>query len=329
MPYIWPTAVPLSISPAGRRLEVCPWAEAGRSTIQSAPSATLVQPSPCAACRRCPCDLDFAPGALGVVLLKCQQEVTFVNLILFEEQLDVLRLAESDPRTQHIRKVLKMGVGDELYVGVIDGVRGKARIMKSDSGLLELEVSWEDEVPHLQPLILLAGLPRPQTARVILREGASLGFEKMVFFGAERGEPSYSQSNFWTDGECHELLKRGAAQAFNTRLPEVTHHDSLVRALQDELLAPPCRFALDLYEARISLAESPVRLPAILAIGAERGWSSTERDALRASGFTFAHLGDRVLRSESASLAAGAILLANGGGMTSGWGQKCDNAIDI
>ena len=286
------------------------------------------RPSPSTTAARVTDEILPPVSASVVRFTKRHEDVHFMNLILFEEQTDVLRLADADPRAQHIRKVLKMGVGDELYVGVIDGVRGKARITKSAPGFLEFEVFWEDEVPQLQPLILLVGLPRPQTARVILREGASLGFEKILFFGAEKGEPSYAQSKLWKDGESHELLKLGAAQAFNTRLPEVTHRDSLLQALQDELLAPSCRIALDLYEAGISLAESPLRLPAILAIGAERGWSSTERDALRASGFTFAHLGDRVLRSETACLAAGAILLANGGGMTSGWGQKCDNAIE-
>jgi RsmE family RNA methyltransferase len=245
-----------------------------------------------------------------------------MNLILFEKQLDVLQLDADDPRASHIRDVLKMDVGDELYVGVIDGVRGKAKIVGASAGSLELAVSWESDAPQLHPLTLLVGLPRPQTARAILREGASLGFEKMVFFAAEKGERSYAQSRLWHDGEWQSLLELGAAQAFNTRLPHVTHHDSLVDALQAESLTSSCRMALDLYEAETSLADGDVRLPAVLAIGAERGWSSAERDALKTSEFTFAHLGDRVLRSESACIAAAAILLARGGGLTPGWGQE-------
>ena len=244
-----------------------------------------------------------------------------MNLILFEKQLDALRLADDDPRALHIRNVLKMSVGDELYVGVINGVRGKARIVSAHAGNLEFKVSWESDVPQLHPLTLLIGLPRPQSARAILREGASLGFEKIGFFGAEKGERSYARSRLWQEGEWRELLELGAAQAFNTRLPEVTHHDSLVAALQAEPMTSSCRIALDPYEARTSLADGEVRLPAVLAIGAERGWSGAERDALRTAKFTLAHMGDRVLRSESACLAAAAILLARGGGLTPGWGQ--------
>ena len=159
-----------------------------------------------------------------------------MNLILFEKQSDLLRLADNDSRALHIRNILKMSEGDELYVGVVDGVRGKARIVKSAVGFLELEVSWESELPSFRPLTLLAGLPRPQTARVILREAASLGFEKMVFFDAEKGEPSYAKSRLWQSHEWHELLKHGAAQAFNTRIPKVVRYDSLSHALREESL---------------------------------------------------------------------------------------------
>ncbi|HEY1848006.1 MAG TPA: RsmE family RNA methyltransferase, partial [Opitutaceae bacterium] len=47
-----------------------------------------------------------------------------------------------------------------------------------------------------------------------------------------------------------------------------------------------------------------------LAFGPERGWSGAERDLLRARGFTLAHLGTRVLRTETAVVAALAIAKA-------------------
>ncbi|MBP7483295.1 MAG: RsmE family RNA methyltransferase, partial [Lacunisphaera sp.] len=49
---------------------------------------------------------------------------------------------------------------------------------------------------------------------------------------------------------------------------------------------------------------------AVLALGAERGWSAAERTLLRASGFTFTHLGERVLRTETACIAALTLLKA-------------------
>ncbi len=44
--------------------------------------------------------------------------------------------------------------------------------------------------------------------------------------------------------------------------------------------------------------------PLALAFGPERGWSGPERALLRAAGFELAHLGPRVLRTETAVVAA-------------------------
>ena len=48
----------------------------------------------------------------------------------------------------------------------------------------------------------------------------------------------------------------------------------------------------------------------MLALGPERGWSARDRDALRSAGFTLVHLGQRVLRLETAVVAATAIVKA-------------------
>jgi len=51
----------------------------------------------------------------------------------------------------------------------------------------------------------------------------------------------------------------------------------------------------------------------ILALGPERGWGPADRAELRGHGFTLAHLGERVLRAETAVVAALAILRARAG----------------
>jgi RsmE family RNA methyltransferase len=48
----------------------------------------------------------------------------------------------------------------------------------------------------------------------------------------------------------------------------------------------------------------------VLAFGPERGWSAAERGLFRRHAFTFAHLGPRVLRTETATLAALALIRA-------------------
>jgi RsmE family RNA methyltransferase len=160
-------------------------------------------------------------------------------------------------------------------------------------------------------------MPRPQTARDLLREGAAFGIAALHFFNAEKGEPSYAGSSLWKSGEWQQRLREGAAQAFATRVPEVARHDSLaacIRNLNTE--APPAapRLALDVYEAGAPLSQlAPAAGAVVLALGPERGWSPAERTQLRAAGFALAHLGPRVLRVETALVAGLSVLLARRG----------------
>jgi RsmE family RNA methyltransferase len=102
------------------------------------------------------------------------------------------------------------------------------------------------------------------------------------------------------------VLLVGAAQAFDTRLPVVTWAHTLADALAEPVAPGTTRLALDNYEAAnaLSVCHLLSDQPVMLALGPERGWGPADRAALRAHGFTLVHLGSRVLRSETAVVAA-------------------------
>jgi RsmE family RNA methyltransferase len=230
-----------------------------------------------------------------------------VNLILFEADEIAHPLPRSDPRAEHLLHVLGRRAGDTFDAGLINGPRGKGTLGAIDTAALTLSFAWGPDPPPLPPIVLIIGLPRPQTARDILRDATSLGVAAMHFVTVDKGEPSYGRSTLWTNAEWRRHLILGAAQAFDTRLPEVTHGRSLLEVM-GRLSDRAVRVALDHYEAetaftRCRLTEdtatfTPSEL--VLAFGPERGWSNAERAALRGAGFTLAHLGSRVLRTETA-----------------------------
>jgi 16S rRNA (uracil1498-N3)-methyltransferase len=233
-----------------------------------------------------------------------------VNLILFAPDEIDRPLSRLDPRAKHILTVLRRSTGDLFDVGLIDGPRGKAALATIGSEVLTLTFTWGSAPPPLDPITLIVGLPRPQTARKILQEVTALGVAALHFVVTEKGEPNYGLSTLWSTGEWRRHAIRGAEQAFCTRLPEVTQG----RALADVLSPLPgvvVRVALDNYESSVPLAKIlPVASSVTLAVGGERGWSAAERDQLRATGFTLTHLGPRVLRVETACVAAVAVLKA-------------------
>ena len=229
-----------------------------------------------------------------------------MNLILFEQPFESVRLAGTDPRAQHIRKVLRAEIGTQVFVGFVNGPRGRARVVElGQDGSILLQMGATEPAPARLPITLLIGLPRPHTAKRILFEAASMGAAGLHFFEAERGEPSYAQSSLWQTDEWRGRLWLGVEQSFGTALPEVAMHADLQSAVT-ALYGADVSIALDNYEAEGALDTMLPEAAAsvVLALGPERGWSPMERDVFRKNGWKLAHLGPQVLRAETACVAA-------------------------
>ncbi len=238
-----------------------------------------------------------------------------MNLILFTPEESARPLPRTDPRARHLLTVLQRRVGDTFDAGLRNGPRGKGTLAAIGEEHLALTFAWGEPPPRPDPITLVIGLPRPQTARKILREATAVGVAAMHFVATDRGDPAYGRSTLWTDGEWERHLVAGAEQAFCTHLPVVTHGQPLAAVVGS--LPAACRLACDNYEAPqpLSQATPPPGTPCVLAFGAERGWSAAERTLLRDHGFACVHLGSRVLRVETAVIAALAVLKARQGTM--------------
>ncbi len=209
-----------------------------------------------------------------------------MNLILFEPDELASPLPVADPRAQHLLKVLRRAPGDTFVAGLVNGPLGTATLLAAPPTGLALAFTPAQEPPPLPPITLLVGLPRPQTARDLLRDATTLGVSSIHFVATERSDPNYAASSLWTSGEYRRHLLAGAAQACDTRLPEVTWTHTLASALS--------------LDSRLSTPDGSLTL----ALGPERGWGPADRDQLRAAGFTLCSLGQRVLRLETAAIAA-------------------------
>jgi len=234
-----------------------------------------------------------------------------MNLILFHQTEIGHILAKSDPRASHILEVLQITPGGRAFdIGIINGPRGQARLCEICQAGLVLDFQINEPPKQLYPITLLIAYARPIIARRILFEATTLGVNRFLWFVSDKGEPSYAQARLWRGSQYEAELTRGAQQAFSTVLPQVHQYLSLDDGLAD-LPSTSGRLALDVYEATQRLGECKLSTPpVILAIGGERGWSPRERSLLRKQGFVFAHLGERVLRCETAALTAIGIMLS-------------------
>ena len=198
------------------------------------------------------------------------------------------------------------------------GRRGKARILAVDTSSIALEFTWHTEPTVPDPIMLVVGLPRPQSARRVLHDAAALGAREIAFVETERSDPNYRQSFLWHSGEWRRHLIAGAQQAFDTYIPKVSWEHTLATVVSNVPNAS-IRLAFDNYEAIASMKialQSVAQVPGqrertldfVLAFGPERGWSTGDRDILRSSGFALVSLGRRVLKDETAIVTSLAIL---------------------
>jgi RsmE family RNA methyltransferase len=250
-----------------------------------------------------------------------------VNILLLEEGESGSLIPRGDRRWEHVKKVLKKAPGESLAAGMVDGPLGEAIVRElGDSGLVLDFEAFDGPAglaPALAPVRLVLGFPRPIQAARILKELTSLGLAEIHLTGTELGEKSYAMSAIFKDQAFRRPLIEGAEQAGNPRLPKVFRHWSLRlclealasressgEALGDRIFLHPYGDSepMGAYLARSS---SPgLRPPVTLAVGSERGWTETELAALRSEGFSGKSLGSRILKTETAALAASVLALA-------------------
>lgn len=249
-------------------------------------------------------------------------------------------LPRSDRRHEHLRKVLKKGQGDEVDAGLAwlepfapaPGSLGKAKIERLDDSGLVLSYEAEGEAPPLAPIRLILGFPRPIQATRIFKDLSSLGVADLRLTGTELGEKSYLESSFFRSKEYRRPLLEGAEQAANPRLPRVSQYWTLARCLdalcdkpnagdRDEpdwasgafIALHPDKDAPNLGAFRTGAFHGGPHAglqPVTLAIGSERGWTDAEMELLGERGFETRSLGKRILKTETASVTAVAIVLS-------------------
>ena len=231
-----------------------------------------------------------------------------MNLVLITPDEAATGLPSDDARARHLRETVGLAIGGSFHVGIENGLRGIATI-SALAPKVTFSVAWEKSPQARLLLTVLVGLPRPQTAKKVLHDLASLGAARIIFFESEKGDPGYLTSSLWKDGEWREHVVKGTEQACSTLVPEVTRVTSLAEAVA-LIDGAAWKLALDPYEATGAPELSAAAHAAVLAIGPERGFAEGERATLRQAGFAFAHLGDRILRVEAAALVGGALMLA-------------------
>jgi RsmE family RNA methyltransferase len=137
-----------------------------------------------------------------------------------------------------------------------------------------------------------------------------MGVREIRVSSTDLNEKSYLTSRLWRDGLWRKALIDGAVQCGSAVLPAVRTGVNLERSLED-LPAAAVRVALDNGDGLNTFGSWEADFgEAVLAVGPERGWSDRERGILDSCGFARLHLGERILRTETACTVGAALLMS-------------------
>lgn len=220
-------------------------------------------------------------------------------------------VALPDAVAGHLLRVLRLATGDACVLFNGDGHDYDARIVATGKRGAGAEIVAMREVRNESPLriVLLQALARGEKMDWIVQKCTELGVAGIVPVATERGEVRLDAARAdKRTAHWQAVAVAACEQSGRARVPWVAAPSALADALRG-LATQTRRFVLDpAAERSFATLALPGDGDIVLAIGPEGGWSDGELALLRGAGFEGMRLGPRVLRTETAGLAAIAAL---------------------
>ncbi len=209
----------------------------------------------------------------------------------------------------HVARVLRLRPGDPLILFDDTGGEYAATVRELLRDAVRVTVGDYLDVSRESPLrvTLAQGISRGDRMDVVVQKATELGVHRIVPLLTERTVVRLNA------GQAANRLRHWRAiavaaceQCGRNKLPEVTPPMALQEFLVSDL---PTGLRLLLKpDARLKARELPEANAATLLIGSEGGLSDAEQSAALAAQFQGLSLGPRILRTETAALAALAVV---------------------
>jgi 16S rRNA (uracil1498-N3)-methyltransferase len=226
----------------------------------------------------------------------------------FNETEQTVMLGADEAR--HLRDVLRLKAGDEVYV--FDGhgreFRCTVSTSKRDTAELRIEAEVEPAKPesHLQ-LNLCVALLKGEKFDLVVQKATELGAKKITPLITRYADIRLRDAADATKrvARWQRIALEAAKQSGRAFVPEISLPLEFEAALDGDGLG--VMFAERYGEPLESLTTAaPVAVTAL--VGSEGGWSDEEIDRAQARNFHVITLGGRILRAETAAITVTALL---------------------
>ena len=207
----------------------------------------------------------------------------------------------------YLRDVLRLAAGAPLEV--FDGEGGvHDAVIPAQGGALVLGPRREAPAPGATVWLAFAP-PRGDRADLVVQKATELGVSRLVPFEAERSVVRLDeQRGAARAGRWRRIAAEAARQCGRADVPEVSAPGRLSAALA----AAPASYRIVAFHEGggepLAGALDPAAPGHLAVVGPEGGFTGAEVEVCLAAGARLATLGPRILRAETAALAAAALL---------------------
>lgn len=214
---------------------------------------------------------------------------------------------------EHLVRVLRQDVGAQVVLFNGDGHDYAATITAVERRQVQLQIATRHSPGNESPLrlTLAQGIARGEKMDLIIQKACELGVAEIVPLHTERSEVRLDEKRSAKRLEHWRAVAISAAEQSGRAVVPVIHPARPLAVWLDSLPAEgPLRLSLSPDgEQRLRQLQLPAS-GAMLMVGPEGGLGERDLEALDGKGFQRLQLGPRILRTETAGLAAAAALQA-------------------
>ena len=225
-------------------------------------------------------------------------------------------LSLPEEAANHLLRVLRLREGDACVLFNGDGHDYAATLVAAGKRDAQVRIDAAQMPGNESPLAitLLQGIARGEKMDLILQKATELGVAAIIPVNAERTEVRLDAARAEKRmAHWRNVVGSACGQSGRACIPAIAAPQALAASVMS-LPEQTLRLTLDPQgEHRLAtLAQAPAN-GVVIAIGPEGGWSPRDRRQLADAGFQGLQLGPRILRTETAGLAAIAALQARMG----------------
>lgn len=209
----------------------------------------------------------------------------------------------------HALRVLRLRRGDRLVIFDGSGHDFDAEIIRTGRAELELAIGDARPIDNESPLTisLFQGVARGQRMDTLIQKATELGVTRIQPLLTERSVVRLdAQSAERKREHWQRVVMAACEQCGRSHLPEVSAAGPFAELITG-MIGHPTRLLLDPRGESLATLAVPIGAVALL-IGPEGGLSKTEVELAEQHGFRRLRLGPRIMRTETAPLAALALL---------------------